>query len=76
MGHAEQAIELVSAILADPAGSQQMWAQPTAIHELAEETRAELEHQLDPDAYAASWTRGRSRSTDVAAEALLAVRRR
>lgn len=71
MGDEEGAVELLSAILADPAGTQQLALQPAPIHAIADDMLADLEPRLSPEAYAAAADRGRFRGTEVIVQDLL-----
>lgn len=71
MGDREGAVEILSTILADQAGSQQLALQPAPIHAIAEEMLAELQPQIGPEPYAAAVERGRSRATEVIVKELL-----
>src|SRR5690606_2902845 len=71
MGDEEGAVELLSAILADPAGTQQLALQPAPINAIADDMLADLEPRLSPEAYAAAADRGRFRGTEVIVQDLL-----
>lgn len=70
-GAPEEAVELLSTILADPTGSQQLPMQPASIHAIAEEVRAEYAAELEPADYAAAVERGRAQTTEAVVEELL-----
>lgn len=73
MGDEEGAVELLSAILADPAGSQQLALQPAPIHAIAEEMLTDLESRLVPEIHAAAFERGRFRGIEALVRDLLLV---
>ena len=71
MGDREGAVELLSTVLADPSGNQQLALQPAPIHAIADDLLAELQPQLAPETFAAAVERGRSQATEVVVKDLL-----
>jgi len=71
MGRAEDAVEILACVLADPSSSQQLVTESVAISDAAEETLAELEKELDPNVRAAAFERGAAKTIDVGARELL-----
>lgn len=72
MGDSAGAIELLSTILADPAGSQQLALQPAPIHAMAAELRDAIANEMEPAARAAATQRGQEQTTEFAVKTLLA----
>jgi predicted ATPase/class 3 adenylate cyclase len=76
MGKKEDAVEILACVLADPASDQQLGTESVPISQMAEEVLSKLEGELDPDAYATAYERGRARSIEVGTKGLLTGRAR
>jgi predicted ATPase len=70
-GQAEQAVEILAGVLADPSRDQLSMIEQVSIGEAAEGVLEPLEAKLDPDVYAAANARGRTISLDVMVKQLL-----
>jgi hypothetical protein len=70
-GQAEQAVEILAVVLADPSRDQLSMIEQVSIGEAAEGVLEPLEAKLDPDVYAAAHARGRTISLDVMVKQLL-----
>ncbi|GMQ86260.1 MAG: LuxR family transcriptional regulator [Acidimicrobiia bacterium] len=70
-GRAEQAVEILSCVLADPSSDQMFVFEQQTITEAAEGVLEQLEAELDPDLYAAARARGAAITLDVAVKELL-----
>ena len=75
MGKAEDAVEILASVLADPSSGQQLVTESAPISQMAEEALSKLKEELHPDAYAAAYARGSARSIEVGAKELLTGRR-
>jgi ATP/maltotriose-dependent transcriptional regulator MalT len=70
-GQAEQAVELLAGVLADPSRDQLSLFEQVPIGEAAVSALEPLEAELDPDVYAAAHARGGTISLDVMVKQLL-----
>lgn len=61
MGSAEEAVEMLATVLAEPASNQQLFTDDVPIDQFAKETLDEIEKDLDPDVFAAAYSRGTER---------------
>ncbi len=75
LGKTEEAVEILACVLADRVSDQQLVTESVPISQMAEEVLSKLEEDLQPDAYAAAYARGRVRSIEAGAKELLARRR-
>ncbi len=70
-GHAAEAVELLSTVLAEPRSAQQPFTANTPIKDVAAEALDGLRDALSPDVYSAALDRGRSTPFEVAAKELM-----
>ncbi len=74
-GQAEQAVEILSCVLADPASDKLFVFEQERIGDVATRVLDQLEQQPDPEIYAAARVRGTALTLDVLVKELLAERR-
>jgi len=61
MGSAEEAVEMLATVLAEPASNQQLFTDDMPIDQYATEKLGEIEKDLDPEVFSAAYSRGRAR---------------
>ena len=71
MGKKELAVEIIACVMADPASAQRMPTQGEKIGEEGARVLGELEAEMTPETYEASYTRGQAKTLEVTAKELL-----
>jgi hypothetical protein len=71
VGQKQEAVELLSTVLAEPTSVQRLFTDNAPISEIASAALSELQEELDPNEYSAAHARGTLRPYDVAAKELI-----
>ncbi|HEY3428555.1 MAG TPA: tetratricopeptide repeat protein, partial [Acidimicrobiia bacterium] len=71
VGHKQEAVELLSTVLAEPTSVQRLFTDNAPISEVASAALTELQKELDPNEYSAAHASGTLRPYDVAAKELI-----